>query len=538
MDNKNCELNDCHMTPYKSIHSKTAVDTLIYSKTVVDASVCLSSVSGKRKHEEVVQIYAKRTNTEPNVGFDRYSFENINFVSRAYGIFNEYPPGILNTAFCGMILWELNPHHMLNKFRLNQYHCIRSGVIVQNSTAYVFTPICNDDIHSHLKILIRNKVLKNNTPPSKAATMLRKYVRYNSQNTIIPSINEIQNSLFSMLGLSENNYIDDKTSYYTLLHRLYLLIFMIHYKMPLQRRNLPGGRNKSTNTQETKKRGWFSYLKPIEQELLNSPYVQLSSSQIPEDSINGVLRLDNMDYLTLSQIHIQNSTMFRDGSMDNIRFQYKILKFQRNYRSRINQTAVHDTNISETSVQTITAVPSIKDLKSKVCTSAMQTYKMDHSSINKTWNQMFHDIIELCELEEEFNLESLPMCYEPGASCSHIFHIDMEKTINVSLQLTLLEQSKQQTTSITKSREEAAKFINLIVKHNPIWDMGLQFLSVQKDSDKLFINVKNQAKGYTKKCVCPCSHMLRKWHSSRSFSQFSTFVECDSYIFSNPMELV
>ena len=164
------------------------------------------------------------------------------------------------------------------------------------------------------------------------------------------------------LNKHENNYVDDKTSYYTLLHRLYLLIFMIHYKMPLQRRLLPGRRNKSTNTQATKKRGWFSYLKPMEQELLNSPYVQLSSSQIPEDSINGVLRLDNMDYLTLSNIHIQNSTMFRDGSIDNIQFQYKILKFQQNYRSRTSLTAVHDTNNSTTTGPKIKEVPTIKNV--------------------------------------------------------------------------------------------------------------------------------------------------------------------------------
>ena len=155
-------------------------------------------------------------------------------------------------------------------------------------------------------------------------------------------------SLFAILGLSGNNYIDDKISYYTLLHRLCLLIFMIYYKMPLQRRHLPGGRNRSTNTQATKNRGWFGYLKPMEQDLRNSPYVQLSSTQIPEDFINGVLRLDNMDYSTLSNINIQNSTMFRDSFMDNIWFQYKILKFQRNYRSGINQTAVHETNISTT----------------------------------------------------------------------------------------------------------------------------------------------------------------------------------------------
>ena len=119
---------------------------------------------------------------------------------------------------------------------------------------------------------------------------------YSSESTIIPGINEIQNRLFAILGLSDNDYIDDKTSYYTFLHCLYLLMFMAYIIMPLQSRHLPGERNKSKSTQAIKKKGWFSYLKPMEQQLLNSLYVKLSSSQIPEDSINGVLRLDNLDY--------------------------------------------------------------------------------------------------------------------------------------------------------------------------------------------------------------------------------------------------
>ena len=50
--------------------------------------------------------------------------------------------------------------------------------------------------------------------------------------------------------------------------------------------------------------------------------------------------------------------------------------------------------------------------------------------------------------------------------------------------------------------------------------------------------MKNQAKGFTKKCVCPCSHILRKWHLSYSLSKLSTFRECNSYIFPDPMEFV
>ena len=90
----------------------------------------------------------------------------------------------------------------------------------------------------------------------------------------------------------------------------------------------------------------------------------------------------------------------------------------------------------------------------------------------------------------------------------------------------------------SKSGEEAEKFINVIIKHNQIWNLGLQFLSVQKVSDRLFIDMKKRATGYTK-CVCPCSpHLLRKWQSSYSILELSDFKECDSYIFPDPMEFM
>ena len=94
--NTNCELTDLLLgTIYKLIHSKTAVDASFYS----------SLVSGKRKHDKVDEIHSQKTNTDLNIGFDRYRFKNLNFVSRAYSINNEYPPGIPNLVFCGMILW-------------------------------------------------------------------------------------------------------------------------------------------------------------------------------------------------------------------------------------------------------------------------------------------------------------------------------------------------------------------------------------------------------------------------------------------------
>ena len=129
---------------------------------------------------------------------------------KSYGVFNNYPPGIWNPAFCGMMLWEISLGHLLNDFEINKFHNLRSGIILHGTRAYVFTQITNDDIHSHLKILIRGKILKNNTPTSKGATILRKYVRYQSREKIIPSIHQIQEDIYSTLGLSDELYMDEK----------------------------------------------------------------------------------------------------------------------------------------------------------------------------------------------------------------------------------------------------------------------------------------------------------------------------------------
>ena len=77
------------------------------------------------------------------------------------GIFNKYPVGVFNPAFTGMYLWELSSSHELNDYQICPYHSIKSGVILYGAEAYVFTRIMNNDITSHLKILIRGKQFRN-----------------------------------------------------------------------------------------------------------------------------------------------------------------------------------------------------------------------------------------------------------------------------------------------------------------------------------------------------------------------------------------
>ena len=159
--------------------------------------------------------------------------EETNLKNHAYCHFNKYPVGIVNPAFSGMLLCELSQDHLLNDFPINKYHEIRNGIIIQNTKAYVFTSIRNDNIHSYLKILLRKKEMKCSITPTIAATMLTKYVQQQSQETIIPCIKTIQDNLCNILGLTESSFSDDHITYFILLHRIYLLIFMLRYNMPL-----------------------------------------------------------------------------------------------------------------------------------------------------------------------------------------------------------------------------------------------------------------------------------------------------------------
>ena len=88
----------------------------------------------------------------------------------AFGKFNNYPEDIINPAFGGMLVWELTLNHVVNDFRINRFHNIRSCVILRGAQAYIFTPLSNDDIHLYIEILFRDKKLRNDVSHSKAAT--------------------------------------------------------------------------------------------------------------------------------------------------------------------------------------------------------------------------------------------------------------------------------------------------------------------------------------------------------------------------------
>ena len=71
---------------------------------------------------------------------------------------------------------------------------------------------------------------------AQAMRLVLNNVRTHAKRNIIPSIRGIQKYLHSLLGMTDDTYVGDINTYMTLLYLVYLLLFMLHYKMPLQRK--------------------------------------------------------------------------------------------------------------------------------------------------------------------------------------------------------------------------------------------------------------------------------------------------------------
>ena len=110
--------------------------------------------------------------------------------------------GICNPAFTDMYSWELTSSHELNDYKIFQYLLIKSGKILYGKKGYVFTQITNNDINSHIKILLRGEQFSNSIGLPNAMKLLLNYIRVHSIRSIILSIEDIQKSLLSLIVIS------------------------------------------------------------------------------------------------------------------------------------------------------------------------------------------------------------------------------------------------------------------------------------------------------------------------------------------------
>ena len=83
------------------------------------------------------------------------------------GSYNKYPPGIVNPAFTGMIIWEIEENHPFNKYNILSEYNLHSGIIMKENSVFIYTQIMNNDIKSFLKPLLKNEYVKINLCPNK-----------------------------------------------------------------------------------------------------------------------------------------------------------------------------------------------------------------------------------------------------------------------------------------------------------------------------------------------------------------------------------
>ena len=118
------------------------------------------------------------------------------------------------------------------------------------------------------------------------------------------------------------------------------------------------------------------------------------------------------------------------------------------------------------------STPSMCSLESTVKRIVQQTHQQNEIDVKiSSWNSLFHEIIESCDITSNYPLDRLPECYKKGNDCGHIEHVNLENcTINI-LYLTVLEHLNKQEDKI--SSNTASSFVHYTIYHNPVWDLGL-----------------------------------------------------------------
>ena len=258
------------------------------------------------------------------------------------GSFNKYPPGIVNPAFTGMVIWEIKENHPFNDYSIPRECNLRSGIVMKGNCVFVFTPIMNNDIKSYVKPLLKSYANAASMPLSKLAKKMEDFVRISSRKNPIPSLENIETALREEYSIKINDIVSEQNqgTYETLLHRLYLLIFMVHYKMPKQRRHLPGRRNQAKDRSSFRNQSWYSYLSPHEQHILENPDIEVMTSDIPEDNVNGMKRHEMFELGEVSYTDHLNTQMFRkDDGRNSFTKTYsftstRMLSTKRNYKTK------------------------------------------------------------------------------------------------------------------------------------------------------------------------------------------------------------
>ena len=160
------------------------------------------------------------------------------------------------------------------------------------------------------------------------------------------------------------------------------------------------------------------------------------------------------------------------------------------------------------------STPSIYSIENTVKMIIQQTYELNEIDVKtSSWNLLFHDIIELCNIASDYLLDRLPGFYKKGNDCGHTEHVNLEKTTVNTLYLTVLEQFNQQEKEI--SSNTASSFVHYTIYLNPVWDLGLQHKLLSRNFNKDYSTNLTDIQTYTNNCVCPCSSIFNKWYQTK-----------------------
>ena len=257
-----------------------------------------------------------------------------------FGVFQKYPTGVFNPAFTAMFLFDYTAYKELSEYKICKFHSIKSGIILYGNEAFVFTPLFNNDLQSYLKILFRDKALPSSMTKTKVTKLIVEYIRGNYKRPILPCLWMIREYLSDIVGVSEVIFDGDHQSFSTLLHRIYMFMYMLHYNMPLQGKNTPGKRNLARSVYYSGRKGWYSYLSRKEQNVLNKESIFVSENSIPDDIINGIPIKEVGQHNVIASNDRINSCMIRDGSLDSITFQNEVKWHAHRYAKRRKSSGV------------------------------------------------------------------------------------------------------------------------------------------------------------------------------------------------------
>ena len=130
---------------------------------------------------------------------------------------------------------------------------------------------------------------------------IHSYIIAKSVKDRIPSMEDIVGFL-GTLPIAPSDFESTGVTYAKLCYRIYLMTFMVHYKMPLQRTNPPG-----------KRCTWINKLKMQDLQILNQPNIVLAKEHIKEDEDCCSKRSDILECLAKCEYpDIANHQLFHE----------------------------------------------------------------------------------------------------------------------------------------------------------------------------------------------------------------------------------